>query len=326
MPLHLGAAASPLGTNAMNSQVLIAPAQPVPMPRRKLFRGKFQEALMLAPACVLVVIFLLTPFVLSFRIALTNERLIPRPVPPHFVGLGNFAEVLSDPVFWQALWNVTRFTIMVVPIQCGFALAMALLLNQRLPFRNFFRGLLFLPAITSMAVVCVIWGTLFQYPTGPFNQILSFLTFGFAGPVDWLGNPNSSMPAIVLLSAWQAYGFQMIVYLAGLQNIPKELYEAARLDGAKTWARFRHITLPGLRQTNIFVLIITTIQAFKLFTQINILTQGGPRGSTNTVVQYMYTVGFVDQRLGLASAVSILLFLFVLAISLIQRFILRDRK
>jgi multiple sugar transport system permease protein len=291
---------------------------------KRLLRGRQQELLMLLPAVVVVSICLLLPFLLSIPISLTNQRLIPRPY--HFVGLDNFVQVLSDSDFWHALWNVTRFTIMVVPVQCGFALAMALLINQSIPGRNFFRGALFLPAITSMAVVCVIWGTLFQYPTGPLNQIVGLLTFGLAGPIDWLGDPNYSMPAIVLLSAWQAYGFQMVVYLAGLQNISNDLYEAARLEGASTWQRFRYVTLPGLRQTNIFVLIITTIQAFKLFTQINILTQGGPRDSTNTVVQYMYTVGFVGQKLGLASAVAIILFLIVLAISLIQRYVLRDRK
>ena len=290
---------------------------------KRLLRGRQQELLMLFPA-VLIVSICLLPFVLSIPISLTNQRLIPRPY--HFVGLDNFIQVLSDTDFWHALWNVTRFTIMVVPVQCGFALAMALLINQSIPGRNFFRGALFLPAITSMTVVCVIWGTLFQYPTGPLNQIVGALTFGLAGPVDWLGDPNYSMPAIVLLSAWQAYGFQMVVYLAGLQNISNDLYEAARLEGASTWQRFRYVTLPGLRQTNIFVLIITTIQAFKLFTQINILTQGGPRDSTNTVVQYMYTVGFVGQKLGLASAVAIILFLIVLAISLVQRYVLRDRK
>ena len=291
---------------------------------KRLLRGRQQELLMLFPAVLIVAICLLLPFVLSIPISLTNQRLVPRPY--HFVGLDNFIQVLSDTDFWHALWNVTRFTIMVVPVQCGFALAMALLINQSIPGRNFFRGALFLPAITSMTVVCVIWGTLFQYPTGPLNQIVGLLTFGLAGPVDWLGDPNYSMPAIVLLSAWQAYGFQMVVYLAGLQNIPNDLYEAARLEGASTWQRFRYVTLPGLRQTNIFVLIITTIQAFKLFTQINILTQGGPRDSTNTVVQYMYTVGFVGQKLGLASAVAIILFLIVLAISLVQRYVLRDRK
>ena len=291
---------------------------------KRLIGARLQEFLMLLPACLLVGIFLLLPFVLSFPMSLTNRRLIPRPVK--FVGLDNYVNVLTDPVFWRALFNVTYFAVMVVPIQCGFALAMALLINQKLPGRNVFRGALFLPAITSMAVVCVIWGTLFRYPTGPLNQIVSILTFGLAGPIDWLGNPASAMPAIVLLSAWQAYGFQMVVYLAGLQSIPNDLYEAARLDGASTWQRFRFVTWPGLRQTNIFVLIITTIQAFKLFTQVNILTQGGPRNATETVVQYMYQVGFVGQKLGLASAVAIILFFIVLAISLVQRVVLRDPK
>lgn len=294
--------------------------------RGALLDGKLQELGMLLPALVLIAGFLLLPFLSSFRIALTNERLIPRPVPARYVGLDNFQKILTDQDFWRALWNVARFTIMVLPVQCGFALAIALLLNQKLPFRNFFRGLFFLPAITSMVVVCVIWATLFQYPTGPFNQILSALSFGMAGPVDWLGDPTWAMPAIVLLSAWQAYGFQMIVYLAGLQGIPESLYEAAELDGAGRWQRFWHVTMPSLRQTHIFVLIITTIQAFKLFTQVNILTQGGPRGTTDTLVHYMFTAGFVDQRLGLASAVAILLFLIVLAVSLVQRFVVRDRK
>ncbi len=300
-------------------------AQAVPKSRSRRRGRRLQEIGMLAPACILVAGFLLLPFLSSFELALTNQRLIPRPVPTRFVGLDNFTRVLTDADFWQALWNVARFTLMVLPIQCGLALGLALLINQRLPMRNFFRGVLFLPAITSMAVVCVIWATLFQYPSGPLNQIVSFVTFGAVEPIDWLGDPNWAMFSIVLLSAWQAYGFQMVVYLAGLQNIPESLYEAARLDGASAWQRFRHVTWPGLRQTNIFVLIITTIQAFKLFVQVNILTQGGPRGSTNTVVQYMYSAGFVDQRLGLASAVSILLFLIVLVISLVQRAILKDR-
>lgn len=317
----------------MSSQASPMPGSASPGPIRAMARrkppiwgGRLQELGMLLPACILIALFLLLPFLSSFEIALTNQRLIPRPVPVRFVGLGNFVQILTDPAFWTALWNVTRFTIMVLPVQCGFALAIALLLNQKLPFRNFFRGLFFLPAITSMVVVCVIWSTLFQYPTGPFNQIVGFLSFGLVGPIDWLGDPTWAMPSIVLLSAWQAYGFQMIVYLAGLQNISEQLYEAAELDGANRWQRFWHVTMPSLRQTHIFVLIITTIQAFKLFTQVNILTQGGPRGTTDTLVHYMFTAGFVDQRLGLASAVAILLFLIVLVVSLVQRFVVRDRR
>ena len=293
--------------------------------RDRAAAASLQELAMLVPALVLVGIFLILPFGLSCWISLTNERLIPRPVPVKFVGLDNFVRILSDPGFWNAFGNVTEFVLLVVPVQCGLALGLAILLNGKLPFRNVFRGLFFLPAITSMVVVCVIWSTLFQYPTGPFNQILHALTFGLVGPVDWLGNTKTAMPAIVLLSAWQAYGFQMVVYLAGLQQIDPTLYEAARMDGATAWSRFWHVTMPGLRQTHVFALIITTIQAFKLFTQVNILTQGGPRGATDTVVHYMFTAGFVDQKVGVASAVSIVLFVFVLLVSLVQRYAVKER-
>ena len=311
----------------MTQQMMAVDGRTGPVARLRRLRATagLQELTMLAPALVLVGLFLILPFLMSCWIALTNTRLIPRPVPVKFVGLDNFVRVLSDSAFWNALLNVTEFTMQVVPVQCGLALGLAILLNGKLPFRNLFRGLFFLPAITSMVVVCVIWSTLFQYPTGPFNQLLRAATGGLAGPVDWLGNTKTAMPAIVLLSAWQAYGFQMVVYLAGLQQIDPTLYEAARMDGAKALGRFWHVTMPGLRQTHVFALIITTIQAFKLFTQVNILTQGGPRGATDTMVHYMFTAGFVDQKVGVASAVSILLFVFVLAVSLVQRYVVRER-
>lgn len=287
--------------------------------------ARWVEWAMIAPAGILMSLFLVLPFGLSFWLALTDQRLVPRPIPTRFVGLQNFERILSDPGFWNALANVTEFVIMVVPLQCGFALMIALILNQKLPFRNLFRSLFFLPFITSMVVVSVIWTTLYQYPTGPLNTLLSVLSFGLAGPIDWLGDPATAMPAIVVLSAWQAFGFQMVVYLAGLQNIPHTLYEAARIDGANTRQQFLHITMPGLRQTHIFVLIITTIQAFKLYTQISLITKGGPNGATDTVVYYMVTAGFSGQKIGYASAVSVILFVIVVAISLGQRYFLRDK-
>jgi multiple sugar transport system permease protein len=283
------------------------------------------EWVMVAPAGLLMLVFLALPFGMAFYLSLTDQRLIPRPIPTKFIGLTNFERILSDPGFWNALSNVTEFVLMVVPVQCGFALAIALVVNQKLPFRNLFRSLFFLPFITSMVVVSVIWSTLFQYPTGPLNQLLSVVSFGLAGPVDWLGNPSTAMPSIVALSAWQAFGFQMVVYLAGLQNISHSLYEAARIDGANAPQRFWHITMPGLRQTHIFVLIITTIQAFKLYTQISLMTHGGPNGATDTVVYYMVSAGFSGQKIGYASAVSVILFVIVVAISLLQRYITRDR-
>ncbi|WP_370676074.1 carbohydrate ABC transporter permease [Pleomorphomonas sp. PLEO] len=282
-----------------------------------------QEIGMLAPAVLLMTAFLITPFLLSFWTAMTNQPLVPRPTPVRFVGLNNFMRILSDDLFWTSLWNVTRFTIWILPAQCGLAFVTALILNQKIPFRNVFRGMFFLPAITSMVVVCVIWGTLFQYPTGPLNQIVVSLSGGYIQPIDWLGDPNWAMFSIVLLSAWQAYGFQMIIYLAGMQGIADELYDAARIDGAGPWGRFWHVTMPGLRPTHVFVLVITTIQAFKLYTQVAILTQGGPKSSTETVVHYMVRAGFEEQKLGYASAVSVILFLIVLVIALIQRRLMR---
>lgn len=278
---------------------------------------------MLAPALGLMGIFLVTPFVLSFWTSLTNQPLIPRPVPVQFVGIRNYERVLTDDLFWTSVWNVTRFTLMVLPIQCGFAFATALLLNSRLPLRNFFRGMLFLPQITSMVVVCVIWGTLFQFPSGPFNEMLAWVSGGRIEPIDWLGDPTWAMFSLVVLSAWQAYGFQMVIYLAGLQGIPDELYDAAKMDGAGRMRQFWHVTMPGLRATHVFVLLITTIQAFKLYTQVAILTQGGPRSTTETIVHYMVDIGFGDQKLGQASAVAVILFVLVLLIALTQRRLLR---
>lgn len=282
-----------------------------------------QELVMIAPAIVLMGLFLLLPFGLSFWTSLTNQPLIPRPNPVLFVGLRNYVRVFSDRDFWISVWNVSRFTLLILPVQCGLAFLLALLLNRKLPFRTFFRGVFFLPQVTSIVVVCVLWATLFQYPTGPLNQVLSFASAGLWGPVDWLGDKSSAMLSIVALSAWQSYGFQMIIYLAGLQGISQELYDAAKMDGAGPLRRFWHVTMPGLRATHVFVLLITTIQAFKLYTQVALLTHGGPNGSTETIVYYMIDMGFSGQKLGQSSAVAVILFAIVLSISLLQRRLVR---
>ena len=278
---------------------------------------------MLLPAIFFLLAFVVVPFVISIRLSFTDTRLIQGPIPPKWVGFRNFSRILGGWPFWHAFLNVLWFTAMVIPIQCGFALLMAVLLNSQRRAKNFFRGLYFVPFITPMVVVCVIWATIYQYPSGVFNSLVNVLSFGLAKPVEWLGNPGTAMPAITGLSAWQAYGFQMVIYLAGLQNIPEELYEAAEIDGASGWRRFVHVTWPSLAATNVFILIITTIQALKLFTQVNILTHGGPRDATNTLVQYIYRNGFVAQNVGYASAASLLLFLLVLGIYLLQQLAVR---
>ena len=279
----------------------------------------------LAPALLLLLTFLVAPFVMSVILSFTNQRLVS-PLPTRFVGLRNYVRLFGDAGFWQALKNTMLFAAVVVPLQSGLALFLATLVNKRLPGRNLFRGIYFMPVVVPMVVVCVVWYFLLMYPEGLLNTFVQILTLGRAGPYDWLRNPSLALPTIMLVSIWQGVGFQMIVYLAGLQNIPRELYEAARIDGASSWGQFLHITMPGLRNTHIFVLVTTTILAFKLFTQVEVLTQGGPLGVTNTLVRYIYTAGYRELKVGYASAASVIFVLIVLTVSLVQRRLLREER
>ena len=282
---------------------------------------------MLLPACVLLIIFMVAPFFSAFGLSLSNQKLIPNPmVPAKFIGFRNYIQIFKDISFWQAFKNVILFTVMVIPLQCGFALLMANALNRVRFIKSFLRSMFFLPYITPMVIVAVIWKSIYQYPDGIANLALKICTLGLGKPLDWLGNKNSALIAITLLSAWQAFGFQMIVYLGALQSIPSSLYEAANIDGANSRQIFFNITWPALKETNTLVLIITTIQALKLFTQVNIMTKGGPNGATNTLVHYIYQSGFTGQKIGYASAASVILFLLILVIFLVQNKLLRGKE
>jgi len=286
-----------------------------------------QEICMLLPACILLIVFMVVPFFSAFGLSLTNQKLIPNPmVPAKFVGLRNYIQIFTDITFWQAFKNVILFTVMVIPLQCGFALLMSNALNKVKFMKGFLRSLFFLPYITPMVIVAVIWKSIYQYPDGIANLALKICSFGMAHSIDWLGNKNSALIAITLLSAWQAFGFQMIIYLGALQSIPTSLYEAANIDGANSRQVFWNVTWPSLKETNTLVLIITTIQALKLFTQVNIMTKGGPNGSTNTLVHYIYQSGFMGQKIGYASAASVILFLLILIIFLVQNKLLRGKE
>ncbi|MBF0288632.1 MAG: sugar ABC transporter permease [SAR324 cluster bacterium] len=281
---------------------------------------------MLAPAMTLLIIFIVVPFFLAFLLSLTNERLIPRPIPTKWTGIRNYIRVLTDPDFWQALRNTFWFTFFIVPVQSSIGLGLALLINRQFKGNHIFRGIYFLPTVVPMVMVAIIWAGLLQAPEGVINGILRQISFDQIGPYDWLHHEWLAMPTIMLMSTWQGVGFQMIIYLAGLQNIPKELYEAARIDGANLWQLFWFITLPLLRNTHIVVLITTTILAFKLFTQVEVLTQGGPLGATNSLVRYIYVAGFQYQKVGLAAAASVIFFLIVLAIALCQHHLIQTDK
>lgn len=281
------------------------------------------EVAMLTPALLLLITFLIVPFAMSIGLSFTNTPLLPGPIPPKFVWLRNFERIFTSPEFWHALWNVVLFAAMVIPLQCGFALVSAMLLNAQKRAKRLFQALFFLPYITPMVVVCVVWSTMYQFPSGILNSLFAVLTFGLFQPVEWLQNPMTALPAITMLSAWQAYGFQMVIYMAGLQNISPDLYEAAAIDGASGWNRFWKVTWPSLFETNVFILIITTIQALQLFTQVNILTQGGPQDATNTLVHYIYRSGFVIQNVGFASAGSLVLFVLIVSVYAVMSFFTR---
>ncbi|MEN1974732.1 carbohydrate ABC transporter permease [Cellulomonas sp. P4] len=279
-------------------------------------------AWMVAPAATLLVVFLVVPVVLAFVLAFTNARLIS-PRPASFVGLHNFATLWGDPVFWASLRNTVVFAAVVVPVQAGLALVLALLVNAKVRGTNIFRTLYFVPVVTSMVVVSLLWRFLYQ-KDGLLNAMIAVVHPSYQ-PVDWLNDTRTALPAIILMSIWQAVGFHMIIWLSGLQTIPGELYEAGDLDGATGWKRFRYITWPCLAATRTFILITITIAALSLFTQINVMTQGGPLDSTTTVVYMAVRTGYQQLATGYASAISLVFFVLVLVVSGVQRFLTRDK-
>ncbi len=299
------------------------PAQPpVPAARtRRTGRSPGTVAfLMLVPAGVLIITFLIVPIVLTFILAFTNARLIS-PQPARFIGVDNFVRLFGSDTFWASLRNTVIFAVVIVPIQSALALGLAVLINVKMRGVNFFRTVYFLPVVTSIVVVSILWLFLYQ-PNGLINALLSQV--GIQGP-DWLGNPKTALLAIIVLSIWQAVGFHMVIWLSGLQTIPGDLYEAASIDGATPWQQFVNVTWPGLKQTRTFILITITIAAFALFSQVNLMTQGGPLDATTTLVFQAVRTGFQQQQTGYAAAISLVFFVLVLIVSLIQRYLTRDK-
>jgi multiple sugar transport system permease protein len=285
--------------------------------------------LMSTPAFVLLIVFLIIPFLMAFGLSFTNQRLIPNPnVPTQFIGLDNYGRMFTDESinFMRSLLNNFLFVLVVVPLQTALSLGMALLVNQRLPGINIFRTIYFIPVATTMVVVAVVWSLIYNSPEGLMNAFTRTITFGAVKEVQWLDNPVTAFPAIMLLSIWQGAGYQMLIFLAGLQSIPLDMYEAASIDGATPAQQFWRITLPQLRNTLIFVVTTTTILAFQLFSQNWVMTRGGPQDATTTMVIKLVEQGFQQQRVGLASAISVVFFLIVFVISLVQRRLLPEER
>ena len=280
--------------------------------------------LMSSPALLLLALFLGIPILLTFVLSFTNIRLVS-PNPPRFVGLNNFVRAFAhDPTFVRSLTNTAFFALIVVPCQSALALALAILVNAKVKGVTAFRTMIFMPVVTSMVVVSILW-SFFYEENGLFNSMLNTLTGGGWTAVAWLNNPGTAMPAVIVLSIWQAVGLHMIIWLSGLQGIDPALYEAADLDGVNGWQRFRYVTWPGLHSTMVFILVTITIAALGLFVQVDVMTSGGPQDATSTLVYHAVRKGYREQDMGYGSAISLIFFLAVLAISLIQRRLTREK-
>ncbi len=231
-----------------------------------------------------------------------------------------------DVVFMKAIVNTFLFVLVVAPVQAGLALGLALLINQRLRGINVFRAIYFMPVVVSIVVVSLLWRLIYDGQSGLLNNLLGTLSFGLIPPVEWLGNPSTALGSIIAMSIWQAVGFHMVIWLSGLQTISPTLYEAAAIEGASKWQVFRFITWPGLRNTAVLILIVITMQAFGLFAQIDVMTNGGPLDSTQTIVFQAIERGYGKQDISGGSAISVILFVIVLSISLIQRWLTREKS
>ena len=296
------------------------------MPPRGRWQGVNRQLVALSfilPGAVLLTAFLVVPFAQEIGYSFTNLRLIS-PLEPRNIGWQNYVRLLNDPLVRQAFTNNIVFVVVMVPLQTAFALWLAILVNQKIRGIKWFRTIFFAPVVTVMAAAATIWKLLYAPDGGMLDAFANVVTLGHAQP-NWLHDPHTALPAIMLMSLWQGAGFQMIVLLAALQDIPQELYEATAMDGAGTWGQFTNVTLPQLRNTLIFVGTITTILAFRLFDQVFVLTQGGPVGATETLMTRIITIGFNEQKIGESSALAVLFFCVVLVLSLAQRIFLRER-
>ena len=262
----------------------------------------------------------LVPVVLLFYYAFTSWDVFGG---AEWTGLANFRQLLRDASFWTAMTNTVYYTALHIPLTLAASLGLALLLNRRLRGVAFFRTVAFFPYITSIVAIAQVWNMLFSPTYGPFNAALRAI--GIDNPPGWTTSGDWSMPAVIIVGTWREMGYYMLLFLAGLQTIPGQLYEAATVDGANAWQRFRSVTLPGLRPTTFFVTVMLTIGSFKVFDLILVMTDGGPGQSTLVLSQYIYQKGFEENQFGYASAVSVVLFALCFGITVVQ-FLVNKRR
>jgi multiple sugar transport system permease protein len=272
-----------------------------------------------APALLLITVFFVGPVLAAVGLSFTDFDLyaLADPRAARWVGLRNYARVLHEPLFWQALRNTLYFALVGGPLTVAASLGAALLVNApALRFKAAARAVFFAPFVTTLVAVAIVWRYLYHPRYGLLNWLLGL---GGLHQIDWLGDPRWAMPAVILMATWKNFGYNMLICIAGLQNIPRELHEAAALDGATPLQRFRHVTLPMLAPTLFFVVVVTMIGYLQLFTEPYVMTAGGPLRGTTSLVLYMYEEGFRWWRLGVAAAIAFMLFAVIVAFTVIQR-------
>lgn len=277
-------------------------------------RESLSAYLMILPAALIMATFQYLPALSVFRISLT-DRLLLRPTS-RFTGLENYMRLLEDDRFWNAVWNTVYFVVASVPLQIALAVVLALLLAGRVKYKDVFRTTFFLPVAGSLVALSTIWDWIYHPRLGALNNVLQ--PFGFPR-IDWLADSAFAMPAIVLLVVWTGTGYYMVIYLAGLMDIPNQYYDAARIDGATAWQRFWGVTWPLLTPTTYLVLVLQVINSFQVFTTVFVMTGGGPSRSTEVLVYYLYTRAFESMEFGYASAVSVVLFASLLVMTVAIR-------
>lgn len=280
----------------------------------------------LSPALAVIGIFFVLPVLAAFVLSFTDFDIyaLGNWHYTRFVGFQNYLRILDTPLFWTALKNTFYFVLVGGPLSVAVSLGTAMMVNSKLArFKAFYRTVFFLPVVSSLIAVAIIWRYLYHPAHGLLNYGLSF--FGIA-PVDWLGDPAIAMPAIIVMAVWKNFGYNMLIFIAGLQNIPEDLYEAAHLDGAGWWQQFREITLPMLKPTTVFVVMITIIGYFQLFAEPYVMTQGGPLNSTTSIVLLMYEQGFRWWSMGYAAAIAFVLFVIILFFTMLQMLLQRSVK
>lgn len=293
-------------------------ARPTPLPRRGISRREPAAWGFVAPALIAIAIFFVIPVVSALFLSLTDFDIYALADLSNlrFVGLQNYERLLSNPLFWGAMKNTVWFGILGVPLTIAMSLMAAVILNERtVKWRPMWRVMFFAPYVTTLVATAVLWNYLLNTRYGVINWALT--SIGLPA-VDWLGNPDTSIPAILMFVVWKTFGYNMLIFLAVLQTVPDDLYEAARIDGAGPIKQFQHVTLPAIAPTLLLVSIISVAAFFQLFAEPYVMTQGGPAQSTVTVLYFMYEEGFKWWNLGSASAVAFILFLCIFAVTMVQ--------